>query len=459
MDTPISVKHLLEQVKANMEPFFSSLCVVGEISNFRGLGKHWYFTLKEEGASLQCAVWASQRRTMRHVPKDGERVQVKGSLSLYVAGGTLTLSVTHCVPAGIGDLRARLLQLEAELRMSGLFDRPKKRIPHFPQRIGIIAAIGGAALWDVIRVTGQRAPNVHLLIAPAAAQGELAVSENLSALQEIQDEFWACDVILIVRGGGSLEDLWSYNDPNLVKAVAKCRLPIITGVGHEIDLTLVDLASDLRAATPSHAAELVTPDRRQVMNEIQRLRETLVIRMDWRLQMLETTLNLLIDSKPMRSVSERVERSLVLLGSLSRRIIHSTGFSRCRIKLITVVQRLHLAHPQRRLDLAVSCLMLLRQRLLYASAKFGQCSNIIRFGYAKNYLLSAINSATAVRVCRLDMATSKLTSMNPNSPLSLGFVLVTDANGNLLARSNSTPKYSEVNLRWVDGSRSAILKD
>ena len=150
MDAPLSVKRLLEQVKARLEPPFSAVCVVGEVSNFRGSGKHWYFTVKDEGATLSCAVWASQQRFLQHRPADGQRVVLKGSLNVYVLGGTLSLAVTHCEPAGTGDLQARLRLLEADLRAQGLFDRPKRPLPRFPRRLGIVAA-------RMLRVTSIRA--------------------------------------------------------------------------------------------------------------------------------------------------------------------------------------------------------------------------------------------------------------------------------------------------------------
>ena len=363
MDAPISVKRLLEQVKARVEPAFASLWVVGEVSNFRSSGRHWYFTLKEEGAAIQCAVWASQQRLVGHAPRDGERVQVKGSLNLYVAGGSLTLAVTHCQPAGAGDLQARLRQLEAELRGQGWFDRPRRPLPRFPRRIGVVAALGGAALRDVVQVTGRRAPGVHLLVAPAAAQGDRAVPENLMALQEVQDPFWDCDVVLLVRGGGSLEDLWAYNDPALVKAVAQCRLPVVTGVGHEIDTTLVDLAADRRAATPSQAAELATPDRARLQSELRRRQEALVARMAWRLRGLESTLNLLADSRGMRALPERLDRSGERLAALRHRLGRCAPAGAPRERLGALAHRLHLAHPQRRLDQGGGRLGLLVQRL------------------------------------------------------------------------------------------------
>ena len=458
MDAPISVKRLLEQVKAKLEPSFSAVCVVGEVSNFRGSGRHWYFTLKEEGAALQCAVWAGQQRFLAHAPRDGERVQVKGSLNLYVAGGSLTLAVTHCVPAGVGDLQARLRQLEAELRAEGLFDRPKRPLPRCPRRIGVVAAIGGAALRDVVEVTGRRAPGVHLLIAPAAAQGERAVPENLLALQEIQDPFWACDVILMVRGGGSLEDLWAFNDPALVRAVAACPLPIVTGVGHEIDTTLVDLAADLRAATPSQAAELASPDRRQLLSELQRRQAALAAAMTWRLRGLETTLNLLTDSRGMRAVPERLARAGERLAALSHRLLRcgvaeGTTGQRCR----ELVQRLHLAHPQRRLDQTWSRLGLLRQRLLHTTALVRREADRPRLGEARRRLAPALDRLLGARAHRLEMLAARIQALDPTGPLERGFVLVRDQDGRPLTRADAAPAAATVALQWRDGVRRAVL--
>jgi len=457
MDAPISVKRLLEQVKAKLEPSFSAVCVVGEVSNFRGSGRHWYFTLKEEGAALQCAVWAGQQRFLAHAPRDGERVQVKGSLNLYVAGGSLTLAVTHCVPAGVGDLQARLRQLEAELRAEGLFDRPKRPLPRCPRRIGVVAAIGGAALRDVVEVTGRRAPGVHLLIAPAAAQGERAVPENLLALQEIQDPFWACDVILMVRGGGSLEDLWAFNDPALVRAVAACPLPIVTGVGHEIDTTLVDLAADLRAATPSQAAELASPDRRQLLSELQRRQAALAAAMTWRLRGLETTLNLLTDSKGMRAVPDRVARAGERLAALGHRLgrcgVEGEGGARFR----TLAQRLHLAHPQRRLDQALGRLGLLRQRLLHGSAFVDR--DLPRLAEARRRLAMGLEAALGNQGHRLELLGARLGAMDPKGPLERGFVLVRDLQGRPLTRAGQAGAAARVELQWLDGRRRGVLED
>jgi exodeoxyribonuclease VII large subunit len=457
MDAPLSVKRLLEQIKAKIEPPFAAVCVVGEVSNFRGSGKHWYFTLKEEGASLSCAVWAGQQRFLAHTPKNGERVVVKGSLNLYVAGGSLTLAITHCELAGVGDLQARLRQLEAELRAEGLFDRPKRPLPRFPKRIGVVAALGGAALRDVLEVTQRRSPGIDVLVFPAAAQGERCVPENLMALQEIQDPFWACDVLLLVRGGGSLEDLWAFNDPALVRAVAECRLPIITGVGHEIDTTLVDLAADRRAATPSQAAEWVTPDRQQLASELRHRTETLVARMQWRLRGLESTLNLLTDSAGMRAVPARLTQAHLRLANLEHRLDRRQPDSAASLRLRTLAQRLHLAHPQRRLDQSLGRLALLRQRLLHAGPGAAGEADLPRVRDAQRRLLPAINQTLALRSRRLEVLAAKLQGVDPKGPLQRGFALVKDGDDRPVTSAKALPPASEIALQWLDGERKGRL--
>lgn len=436
MDAPLSVKRLLEQVKARLEPPFAAVCVVGEVSNFRGAGRHWYFTLKEEGAALSCAVWASQQRLLQHRPADGQRVVLKGSLNLYVAGGTLTLAVTHCEPAGVGDLQARLRQLEAELRSRGLFDRPKRPLPRFPKKLGVVAALGGAALRDVLEVMDRRAPGIHVLVAPAAAQGERCVPETLLAIQELQDPHWGCEALLLVRGGGSLEDLWAFNDPGLVEAVASCRLPVITGVGHEIDTTLVDLAADRRAATPSQAAELATPDRGALGADLQRRGEALAAKMLWRLRGLETTLNLLVDhglnrAEPLASQSYRFK---------------------------ALAQRLALTHPSRSLDGSAARLALLRQRLAHAGSLASGELDLPRLIDAQRRLRPAVLRALQGRDHHLAVVAERLQGLDPTGPLQRGFVLALDSDGRPLTSGATLPAGTRLRLRWKDGERKASLE-
>jgi exodeoxyribonuclease VII large subunit len=350
-------------------------------------------------------------------------VVLKGSLNLYVAGGTLTLAVTHCEPAGVGDLQARLRELEADLRAQGLFDRPKRQLPRFPRRLGVVAAMGGAALRDVLEVTARRSPGIGLLIAPAAAQGDRCVPETLLAIQEIQDPHWGCEALLLVRGGGSLEDLWAFNDPELVRAVANCRIPVVTGVGHEIDTTLVDLAADRRAATPSQAADL----RRRV--------EALTAKTLWRMRGLETTLNLLVDhglnrADPLAISSDR-------FGSLSR--------------------RLALAHPSRRLDGAVARLALLRQRLVHVGSAAAGDLDLPRILDARRRLSPAALRTLQRRDQRLAVLAERLLGLDPTGPLRRGFVLAFGPDGRPVTRAAVLPSGASLHLRWEDGERKATL--
>ena len=457
-DAPLSVKRLLEQIKARIEAPFSAVCVVGEVSNLRTSGKHWYFTLKEEGAALQCAVWAGSQRLLGHTPRDGERVVLKGSLNLYVAGGSLTLAVTHCEQAGVGDLQARLRQLEAELRAEGLFDRPKRSLPRFPKRIGVVAALGGAALRDVLEVCSKRAPGLDLLIAPAAAQGDRCVPENLSALQEIQDEHWGCDAILLVRGGGSLEDLWGFNDRDLVRAVAECRLPIVTGVGHEIDTTLVDLAADLRAATPSHAALEVTPDLASLRGEVERRTDTLMHIMQWRLRGLESTLNLLSDSPGMRALPQALDRAAMRIAALSHRLQLAGSGLGASVRLADLHLRLHLAHPRQRLDQTSHRLGLLRQRLLHTSNQASGEMARPRLLDSARRLKPAIENLILRRHQRLELLKANLAGLDPTGPLSRGFVLARDAQGRPITSASAACPGELAHLQWLDGERTARIE-
>ena len=458
MDAPISVKRLLEQIKTRIEAPFSAVCVVGEVSNLRTSGKHWYFTLKEEGAALQCAVWAGSQRLLGHAPSDGERVVLKGSLNLYVAGGSLTLAVTHCEKAGVGDLQARLRQLEAELRAEGLFDRPKRPLPRFPKRVGIVAALGGAALRDVLEVCLKRAPGMDLLIAPAAAQGDRCIPENLLALQEIQDEHWGCDAILLVRGGGSLEDLWGFNDPDLVRAVAECRLPIVTGVGHEIDTTLVDLAADLRTATPSHAALQATPDLAVLKGEVNRQMDAMVHSMQWRLRGLESTLNLLSDSPGMRALPQRIDRGGVRLAALFHRLRLAGNALGSSVRLADLHLRLHLAHPRQRLEQTSHNVGMLRQRLLHASSFASGELARPRLLDAIRKLNPAMVNLLARRQQSLELIKANLVGLDPKGPLSRGFVLAWDGQGRPITSALAATPGEVARLQWLDGERTARIE-
>ncbi len=237
------------------------LWLEGEISNWkRAASGHIYFTLKDAQASLRCVIWRSQARRLIYIPqRDGEAVLAHGKISVYEAGGNYQFYVDDLEPAGEGILYAQFERLKARLSAEGLFEAElKQSLPPFPRRIGLVTSPDGAALRDILNVLRRRYPLARVILSPTPVQGETAPPQIIAALEAISRQ--VVDVIILARGGGSLEDLWAFNDEKLARAIVACPIPVVTGVGHEIDFTIADFVADLRAPTPSAAAELVTPD-------------------------------------------------------------------------------------------------------------------------------------------------------------------------------------------------------
>jgi len=234
--------------------------VQGEISNLsRPSSGHVYFTLKDSGASLRCVMWRNDAARLRFAPQDGVAIEAHGTVSIYEAGGQYQLYADVLSPLGEGTLYQEFLRLKALLEAEGLFDSARKRtVPEFPRRIGIVTSPTGAALWDMLNTLRRRLPLAEVVLAPTPVQGDEAPTAIVAALRSL-NRVAAPDVILLARGGGSIEDLWAFNDERVVRAVTESAVPIITGVGHETDFTLADFAADLRAPTPTAAAELATP--------------------------------------------------------------------------------------------------------------------------------------------------------------------------------------------------------
>ncbi len=277
-EDPYSVSELTSRIRTllEQEPSFQNLWVNGEVSNFsRASSGHCYFTLKDAGAQLGCVIWRSQAYRMDYLPASGDQVLAHGNIGLYEAGGRYQLYVDAVRPAGRGTLQQAYERLKARLEAEGLFDAERKRpLPAYPQRIGVVTSPTAAALRDVLNVLRRRYPIADVLLSPSQVQGDAAPPQIVTALAALnaRDDV---DVILVVRGGGSLEDLWAFNDERVARAVAASRLPVISGVGHETDFSLADFAADHRAPTPSAAAELATPDRAELLAGLARRRQQL----------------------------------------------------------------------------------------------------------------------------------------------------------------------------------------
>lgn len=262
----LTVSALNRKAKQLLEIHFPKLLVTGEISNLaRPSSGHWYFSLKDPQAQIRCAMFRSKASGVTHPIKEGDQVLIQGSLSLYEPRGDYQFIVERMTLAGEGALQAAFEALKAKLRSEGLFESHLKRpIPEHPQRVGMITSATGAAIQDVLTVLKRRAPHIEITVYPALVQGKEAPQDLIHALNLAYEHAWA-DVLIIGRGGGSLEDLWAFNDEALARKMFDSPIPIISAVGHETDFTIADFVADLRAATPSAAAELVALDRDQLL--------------------------------------------------------------------------------------------------------------------------------------------------------------------------------------------------
>jgi exodeoxyribonuclease VII large subunit len=267
-----SVSRLNREVRTLLERGFGMIWLEGEISNFSRPGSgHWYFSLKDAGAHVRCAMFRQRNMLCAFTARDGQKVLVRARIGLYEPRGEFQLLVEHMEDAGLGALRRRFDELAAKLAAEGLFAPERKRPPPtLPKRIGVVTSPTGAALRDILHVLARRFPAVPVLIYPVAVQGAQAAAEIVAAIH-LAGKRAECDVLILARGGGSLEDLWAFNDERLARVIAASSIPVISGVGHEIDFTIADLAADVRAPTPSAAAELAVPDALEWLSALGRL--------------------------------------------------------------------------------------------------------------------------------------------------------------------------------------------
>ena len=273
MSWTLSVSELNEYVRKTLagDPLLHDITLRGEISNFKpAVSGHWYFTLKDENSRISCCMFRSYSSQVRFMPKDGMKVLLNGSVGLYTAGGTYQFIADGMKQEGTGDLYERFQLLKKRLFEEGLFDPAKKRpLPMHPRAVGIVTSRTGAVVHDIMNVAGRRDNALQLILRPAQVQGEGAAEDIAAGIREL-GESGLVDVIIVGRGGGSLEDLWAFNEEIVARAVAACPVPVVSAVGHETDFTICDFTADLRAPTPSAAAELCVPERAALERAIER---------------------------------------------------------------------------------------------------------------------------------------------------------------------------------------------
>jgi exodeoxyribonuclease VII large subunit len=325
-----SVSEVAEILRGLLEDSLPTLHVQGEVSNFRNPSGHWYFTLKDASAQLRCAMFKGQNYLIKPVPKNGDAVVARGRLTYYGRGGDAQLVVEHLEPAGEGALLRAFEQLKAKLAAEGLFDEKLKRpIPTAPRGIGIITSPTGAALQDMLTTLRRRYPLGQVYVYPVPVQGDAACPAVVQALRELPGRA-PVDVIVLARGGGSLEDLWCFNHESIARAIRACAVPVVTGIGHEIDFTIADFAADLRAPTPTGAAERVSPDAAEWRERLARLTLELHGAIDGHLARGRDMLRQRADRLERAHPGRRLEQMTQRLDGLWERLAHA-GPARLRL--------------------------------------------------------------------------------------------------------------------------------
>lgn len=421
----ISVSQLNRAAAGLLERSFPLLWVSGEVSNLtRAASGHWYFTLKDAQASVRAVMFRGRNQSVAFSPANGDRVEVRVQVSLYEARGEFQLNVEAMRRAGTGDLYQQFVRLKAKLLAEGLFDEDRKRpIPEYPRTVGVITSPRAAALRDVLTTLARRAPQVRVVLYPTAVQGAQAPAELVAAVQAAgrRDE---CDVLLLVRGGGSIEDLWAFNDETLARAVAASAIPIICGVGHETDFTIADFAADWRAPTPTGAAMRAVPDRLEQLQALARERHRLMQAWARRAGQIEQRLDLA--TRMLRAPSLQWAQRAARLEQWSRR----------------------LAQAGRRSHEAAAA------RLQAAGASLRPPSLQGRTA-ALDTARRALASATAVRLeaqaRRVELAGASLELVSPYAVLERGYAMVTDAQGAVVRQVGGLTAGQQVAVTLADG--------
>ncbi len=436
-DTVWTVSALNFEVKTMLLQGIGTLWIEGEISNFACPSSgHWYFTLKDERAQCRAAMFKGRNNRVGFIPENGQHVLLRAQVTLYEARGEYQLVVDHLEDAGIGELMRRYEQLKIQLDQEGLFaDDLKKPIPAQPKKIGVITSTTGAAIRDVLSVIRRRAPHIPVLIFPTMVQGEAATAQIIEALQRARQQ-GDCDVILMVRGGGSLEDLWCFNDEALARVIADYPIPVVTGIGHEIDFTIADFTADLRTPTPSVAAESVTPDR---------------------LDMMQT-----IDFRIARMTSLVVQRLTLYskgLGQIHKRLQGQHPSS----QIEALKMRLKYASDNL-LDRTTTRIGTDRYRLQLCHSTIQQSSPLRRIRQQREYLIhlgsntiNAIKQRMLKARHQLAIQANSLDNLSPLKTLSRGFATVRKGE-QLVSSVNQLSTGDKIDITLSDGSKQARVE-
>jgi len=427
----LSVSALNRLAREALEAALPLMWVSGEISNLtRAASGHLYFSLKDVNAQVRCAMWRNRAQLLAFRPENGMRVEVRALATLYEARGDYQLNIDTIRPAGIGDLAEAFRRLKDKLGAEGLFDPAGRReLPRFPRGVGIVTSPAAAALRDVLVTLRRRAPHLPVVLYPAPVQGADAAPRLVDALNAAGQRADAdrIDILLLVRGGGSLEDLWSFNDEALARAIHACPLPVVSGVGHETDFTIADFVADLRAPTPTGAAEIATTG--------------------WHAAAGETAV---LATRLQRSIARRLENLEQRVDRASIRLVHPRErLRRATAELIVQGSRLQRA-MQHQLERARFRHAALDLRLARARPAFSARQD--RVAELAGRLARATQQILDTRQSRLEALESHLQHLGPESVLARGYAIARDARGHVLRSARQVAENDVVDLQLADGT-------
>jgi exodeoxyribonuclease VII large subunit len=439
----LTVSELTARIKDLLEIEFFALHVQGEISNYKCFQSgHWYFTLKDSQTQLRAVFFKQWNRLMRFEPENGLEVRIRGRLSVYETRGEYQIIVETMEPIGVGALQLAFEQQVKRLAAEGLFDEARKRpLPMLPRRIGIVTSPVGAVLRDMLQILGRRNRGIDILITPVRVQGTTAGREIADAIRLLntysKKRGNQIDVIIVGRGGGSLEDLWAFNEEYVARAIYESGIPVVSAVGHETDFTIADFVADLRAPTPSAAAELVAPESSDLLARVDDLQLSLGRVMNYYLFARRAQLRDLIASRGFARTA-----ATVLSLSNKRRELEMRAAGALKENLRDVRLRVHEAHRR----LAATDL---RAPLAVKSARLELLDQ--RMARAIQRLIEQKQHRLAVRASKLDM-------LSPLAVLGRGYALVKDETGHLVARAASVKEGQDLSLRFEDGEVACQAK-
>jgi exodeoxyribonuclease VII large subunit len=434
----LTVSELTARIRDLLAKNFTDIWVVGEVSNCReAQSGHIYFTLKDDRAQVRCVFFKQQQRGIKFRPEDGLQMTVRGSISVYETRGEYQIYVENLEPVGLGALQLAFEQLKKRLEAEGLFAAERKKpLPLLPSRIGLITSPRGAAVRDVVRILRRRFPNVHLMVYPVRVQGEGAADEIVKALKFFNQKKLV-DVLILARGGGSMEDLWAFNEEPLARAIVASMIPVISGVGHETDFTIADFVADVRASTPSAAAELVVQTRREFDKHIADLRETLASQIRYRLLEFSRRVHELSARRgfrrPLDLLRQQRQRademtSRLALGLRAQLEKSRKRFTAAHLRIMSFDFRVKIAAFRLRLEKRSADLSLRAERLLRAKRE------------------------------RLDRLRLQLEERSPLRVLERGYAIATDAAGNVLRDAAQVALGDSVAIQLHRGKLSTEVK-